>query len=308
MKFTHRVLLAAVTAFSAISAIHASAAPEDQLKTLAEFRFAYAQSLRQGNIDSLAGYYAENIRLMAEFQRTVVGRTDAFSYYRAFAGRFEVQAYRRDVIDLLDLGTGWIESGTFVMKLTLKGGGRTYELNGKYLDLWEKAANGKLGLQAQAWNYDQSVEIGDDLRFTDVPAFVAAFHGRVPVTTDVRFELAAMGRLIEVAVTQHDAPLFSRFYADDAVLLPNYSVACRGRQEIDAYVVDHFQHLQVFEKLDIRNDRVEEWDGYVIECARHLASWKNGDSSGVSIGKNLRIWRREPNHSLKIVRQIGSYD
>jgi hypothetical protein len=39
-----------------------------------------------------------------------------------------------------------------------------------------------------------------------------------------------------------------------------------------------------------------------------VANWRNGESSGVGTGKNLRIWRREPNHSLKVVLSIGSYD
>ena len=64
----------------------------------------------------------------------------------------------------------------------------------------------------------------------------------------------------------------------------------------------------MFEKLDIRNDRIDEFDDVIVEYASHVANWRNGDSSGVNTGKNLRIWRRGPDHGLKIVLQIGSYD
>jgi hypothetical protein len=68
------------------------------------------------------------------------------------------------------------------------------------------------------------------------------------------------------------------------------------------------QHLPVFEKLDMRNDRIEVTGRYVIECASHVANWRNGESSGVNTGKNIRIWRREPDGALRIFLAIGMYD
>ncbi len=70
----------------------------------------------------------------------------------------------------------------------------------------------------------------------------------------------------------------------------------------------HVKELPVFEELDIRNDRIDNLGTFVIEYASHIASWKNGDSSGVGLGKNIRIWRREADHSLKLFRAIGMYD
>ena len=246
---------------------------------------------------------------MPEFQRTVLGRDHATKYYQALTDRFAVQTYRRDVIDFLDLGTRLVETGRFTERLVGKGQAPTYDLSGKYLDLWEKTADGRLLLVTQTWNYDHQVEQGEALRFADVPAVVAAFQRRTPVTDNISLELAALGYLIEATVTLHDAPVFSRLYADDAILLPNYGPLCQGRKEIDAYVAEHFhRQLSVFEKLDIRNDRIDALDGYVIEYASHVASWKNSGWSGVNSGKNLRIWRREPDHSLKIIVQLGTYD
>jgi ketosteroid isomerase-like protein len=219
-----------------------------------------------------------------------------------------VPACRREVIDVLDLGARVVEAGRFTARYARKSDGQKYELIGKYVDLWAKAADGSLSLITQAWNYDQGVPIGDELRFAEVPAITAAFQPRVPVTTNGRLELAALGLLIEKAVIQHDDLLFVRCYADDAIMLPNYGPACRGRAEIDAYAAPHFQHFSVFEKLDIRNDRVDEFDGIIVEYASHVANWRRGDSSGVNTGKNLRIWRRQPDHSLKIIVQIGAYD
>jgi len=124
----------------------------------------------------------------------------------------------------------------------------------------------------------------------------------------VSFELAALGLLHELAVQQHNATLWSRLYADDAILLANNGGLVVGRKAVDDYIAAHCPQLPVFEKLDLRTDRIEELGDYVFEYASQVANWRRGDSSGVSTGKNLRIWRREPDHALKIVLAVGAYD
>lgn len=307
MKFPGRLVLALGLALGLTLSTHATLT-DQQRSTLDAFRIAYAEGMERGSPESFAPHVAEDFRLMIEMQRTVMGRANTLLYYRALGGRFSVPVYRREIIEMLDLGSRVVEAGRFTARYMRKSDGQAYELIGKYVDLWAKAADGSLSLVTQAWNYDQGIPIGDELRFSEVPSLVAAFQARAPLTTSGRIEIAAMGLLIEKAVVQHDASLFSKCYADDAILLPNYGQAYRGRAEIDAYAVEHFAHFPVFEKLDIRNDRVDEFEGFVVEYASHVANWKNGDASGVNTGKNLRIWRREPDHALKIIVQLGTYD
>jgi len=307
MKLPARLVLAFGLALGSTLFTHATLT-DRQRSTLEAFRTAYAEGLERGRPELFAPHVAEDFRLMIEMQPTVVGRANALLYYCSLGGRFSVPAYRRQIIEVLDLGSRVVEAGRFTARYMRKSDGQAYDLIGKYVDLWAKAADGGLSLVTQGWNYDQGIPIGEELRFAEVPSLVAAFQARTPLTTSARLEIAAMGLLIEKAVVQHDASLFSKCYADDAILLPNYGPAYRGRAEIDPYAVDHFAHLPVFEKLDIRNDRVDELEGFVVEYASHVANWKNGDASGVNTGKNLRIWRREPNHSLKIIVQLGAYD
>ena len=146
------------------------------------------------------------------------------------------------------------------------------------------------------------------LRFTELPSVQIALQGRVPVKDNISFELAALGLLLEKAVSQHDARLWSQFYTDDAMMIHSFAPLDNGKKAVDSFIESHVKTLPVFEKLDIRNDRIDVSGDYVVEYASHVANWRNGDSSGVSTGKNIRIWRREPDGSLKIFRQIGMYD
>jgi len=110
--------------------------------------------------------------------------------------------------------------------------------------------------------------------------------------------VAAFNGLMEATVSQHDAKIWSQFYSDDGILFSKGNPLNEGRKAIDEYL----------EKLDIRNDEIDYLGTYVIEYASHVANWRYGESSGVNTGKNIRIWRRGPDGSLKMFRQIGSYD
>jgi ketosteroid isomerase-like protein len=241
-------------------------------------------------------------------QPTVFGPANAAAYHRAFLARFTVLDYARTSAGQFDLGSRVVEIGRFTQQLTHKDTGATFDVIGKYLDAWEKLPDGMLRLITAAWNADTWLPQAEMFRFPEVPSVRTAFEPRAPIDTEVAFELAALGLLHEAAVVQKNAGVWSRFFADDAILLANNGGFHAGRDAVDDYIAAHCPHLPVFEKLDLRNDRIEESGDYVFEYASQVANWRNGESSGVGTGKNLRIWRREPNHALKVVLSIGSYD
>ena len=161
----------------------------------------------------------------------------------------------------------------------------------------------------EAWNYDQYYgEIHEALKVDEVPSVHVAFQPNVLINNNISFELAALNRLLDATVTQHDGNTWSQYYCDDGILMPSNHPICQGKKSIDEYINMHVNELPVFEELDIRNDRIDNLGTFVIEYASHIASWRNGSSSGVGLGKNIRIWRREADHSLKVFRSIGMYD
>ncbi|HEX2862541.1 MAG TPA: nuclear transport factor 2 family protein [Lacunisphaera sp.] len=280
------------------------------LAILAQYRDRHVQGMRSGDASLLsAAAVAENVRLMPVSQPTVFGSANAAAYYQAFLARFAVDACTRTSAGQFDLGTRVVEIGRYTQKLTRKSTGEAFELTGKYLDAWEKRPDGTLQLVTAAWNHDTWQPAAEAMRFSEVPSVRTAFEPRAPIHSEVSFELAALGLLHEAAVVQHDARLWARLYSDDAILLANNGGLHAGRQAVDAYIATHAPELPVFEKLDLRIDRIEELGDYVFEYASQVANWRRGDASGVSTGKNLRIWRREPGgHSLKIILAIGAYD
>ncbi|GAA0550019.1 hypothetical protein GCM10009415_34940 [Chitinophaga japonensis] len=260
------------------------------------------------NPGALQAFFADSIRLMPEFQKTVTRKENALLYYQALLSRFRILAFAMDAAEVLDLGGCLAETGKFSATLQLKSTGKAREVKGKYMHLWKISTGHAPRLLTAAWNYDHPLEMEAQLRFEAVPVTDVALQPHLPISSNIRFELAALNRLMEATVTQHDAPTWERFYADDGMFLYSRHAAVQGRQAINTFLEAHARELPVFEHLDIRNDRVDHLGDYVIEYASHIASWRTGDYSGVGLGKDLRIWRREQDGSLKIFRHIAMYD
>lgn len=275
---------------------------------LEQFRLDYIKSIVESNVSKLEIYYGENVRLMPEFQKTIIGKNNALDYHTAFSERFNVHKYTRNQVEVVDLGSKLLELGMFTIEMDLKSTGKEYSLKGKYFNVWEKTANGKLALITEAWNYNHHTEITEQLRFEKVPALQIAYQAHLPVNSNISFELAALNGLMERAFTQHDAKLMAQFYSDDAMFIYSYNPVYKGRKELDTFFEAHMKEMPIFEKLDNRTDQIDLLGEYVIEYGSHIANWRHGDSSGISTGKSLRIWRRAEDGSLKIFRQMAMYD
>jgi ketosteroid isomerase-like protein len=299
--------MACLLAAFSVSAALPSTSPQ-LTSTLGVMRASRIQAILEGNPEPLVAPCTGSTRLMTEGLPTVIGSANIEAYFRAFFARFTVRAYVCSDVQTWDLGARVAEFGRFTLQLAPKAGGAELSLQGKYLDLWEHDSGSGLRLAVIASNFDAWMPNGDILRFDGIPYVRVAMQARVPLDNDLSVELAAYNLLMQRALIEHDAALWSRIYADDAVLMPNNAPIAPGHAAIAAFIEAHCRELPIFEQLDLRNDRIEEAGGYIYEFASHIANWRSGASSGVSTGKNLRIWRREPDHALKLILQIAAYD
>lgn len=273
---------------------------------LDQFRRDFVQCQSDQKFERLSPYYADDIRFMPEFQKTVMGKKNAGLYLEAFARHFDVRNYERHDTEVIDLGERVIEIGFFTATLSPKTKQPT-AIRGKYLDLWKKN-NGKLSLLTQAWNYDQSLPWESEFRMDEVPSENVALQPHVLVNDNISFEITAINSLMENTISQHDGKTWSRIYSDDGSFLYSRTAPIVGRAALDSFFTEHAGGGVVFEKLVIRNDRIDDLGKYVIGYANHIAILRGDNWSGVNTGKDLAIWRRDSNGSLKIFRHIAMYD
>jgi ketosteroid isomerase-like protein len=310
-KLLRQLLLAASTVTSLTAA--AASSPDHALAreyrlSVDDFRARQVRAYLDGNPQAILEHLSDSVRLMPAYQKTVLGKTDAGTYYGAFLQRFTVSAYERRPIETVDLGERVMETGRFSMTLATKAAQDTHTFTGKYMDLWKKSGPGKLLLDTAAWNHDEAPTSADQLRFADVPSVHMALQARLPVRAGTSLQLAALGKLQESAIIEHDGRTWALFYADDAILLANHGPVVSGRKALDDYTIAHANALPVFEKLDLRTDRIDDLGKYVVEYATGIAIWRANEHSGVSLGKNIRVWRRDDDGTLQIWRAISMYD
>ena len=270
------------------------------------FNDKYVEMYEAEDFSIVANHYEDEVRLMPEFQATILSKANAEQYYTSFFDRFTVQKYDRKIFEVLDLGSRIFELGTFNM--VLSDVSDTINLEGKYVNIWHYKKNGQLALITEAWNYNHGVDFVEKLKFNEVPSVRMALEAHLPITDNISFEIAGLNALMERIITQQDGHLWSMFYDDEGMSLHSFVPMNIGREQIDDYLLKHAKELPVFEKLDIRTDRIDELDGYVIEYATAVANWRIDQYSGVSTSKNIRLWKRQKNGSLKILRIIAMYD
>jgi ketosteroid isomerase-like protein len=306
------LLAASLLASLATAAVTSAAEPREVARehraALDAYRTAITGAYLRGKPEGAVLPLAETVRLLPAYQKTVLGKADAANYYQAFLKRFAVSAYERQPIEVADIGQRVLEIGRFTMTIAMRGSGETHAHAGKYMDLWEKSADGALTLHTAAWNHDALPKIADQLRFAEVPSVHLALQARVPVTAGIHLELAALQKLEESAIAQHDGKTWALFYADDAIVLANHGTVVSGRKALDEYYERHAKALPVFEKLDLRTHQIDDLGDYVVEYSSGVVTWKMNEWSGVSLGKGILIWRRPAGGTPQIWRAISMYD
>jgi ketosteroid isomerase-like protein len=183
---------------------------------IGRFKSDFIKSMLNGDQVLLKPYYAENIRLMPEFQLTIMGKANALLYYQALHSRFEIQGYTRNELKILDLGKRILELGFFTMKMKSKSTGKLLEFKGKYQNIWGKSQSGNLTLLTESWNYNHQIEHPEQLKFSEVPAVNVALQAHVPINNPISFELAALNRFQEIVISQYDHKIWAQYYLDDA--------------------------------------------------------------------------------------------
>lgn len=279
-----------------------------QRATLDKFRADHRDSFLRGDLGPMAAHWADTVRVMPEYHPTLFGQANARAYYRAWFAHFEVTGCERTPINAIDLGPKVIEIGRFALTIAVKGQGQVHDLSGKYMEIWDETAGGRLELATVTWNFDRYPPIAQEFRFTGLSGVRQAMEAHLPIRDAVTFELGALLKLHEAAVVHRDGRVWAMHYTDDAVLLGNHQPAVEGRSAIDAHFARYVKDLSVFEKLDLRNDRADALGDHVIEYGSHVANWRRGDDSGVNTGKAIRVWRREPHGGLRILWSISMYD
>ena len=269
-----------------------------------QFEKVTLESLLHNEVSKRNSYYTDKTYLMGEYQKVLKGKSNLENYYQAFLKRFKVNSYEKQIVELLDLGNWMVETGTFEMNLTQKGTATTETYQGKYQNLWQREENGEWKVFAEAWNYNHPIE---DWSIFSFPELEVYDHLSVRLES-VPIQVLAHNSYSEEIISNHDDKKWAQLYDEQGMLLYSHSPLYNGKSAISAHLKEHVKTLPTFNTLDIGNFFLSELDEYIIELGNHYVDWSLGENQGISTGKNIRIWKKHPNGSIKVFRQTAMYD
>jgi ketosteroid isomerase-like protein len=261
-----------------------------------------------GDVDKRLTHYAADSVSGPDYQPRLYGPASIARYYKVLASRQRVSAYARRTTEIIALDDGsLLETGRFEIAYAPAAGGASQSHQGRYANLWRRQPDGALKLKAEVWGYFQRV---DDPASYSLGEAGASGRAAPPGDPVVEAELAKLNALDAEAVKTHDAPAKVVRYADDAIYMPFADTPKVGIDEIRAHLTRYTDQGRgaTFDSVRVWNEGFEVLDGYVVEYPKFEVRWRAGTDSGVVSGGGLRLWRRDADCSLKMLRQIATHD
>ena len=306
--FTATALVAAALSSPAAQAQSCTPAAREEASPalsneLAVLNADLAAARAAGDVERLIRHFALDSIVMPEHQQRLYGANQARGYYTALFSRLGITDYSAKTADIVPLDNGALEWGTFELAYAPGPITDAQTLAGKYMQLWRRQDDGTLKLQAETWGF--LTPLGDAATHwvVDAPsASIAAPEGDPAIAV----ELAALNAADAEAVRTHSAARID-LYAADAVYLPFAAGPQVGLPAIRAHLVPYIEAGRGAEFEDVRvwHDSFEAIGGYIVEYSNFEVRWRAGEASGVSSGGGLRLWRREADCSLSLLRQAG---
>jgi ketosteroid isomerase-like protein len=261
-----------------------------------------------GDVDRRMLHYAADSISNPDYQPRLYGPGSIARYYRVLASRHRVIAHTRRTTEILPLDDGSVlETGRFELTRAPRAEGVSHSHQGRYAHLWRRQPEGALKLKAEVWGYFERIENPASYSLGE-----REVSGRAAPSGDpaVEAELGKLNMLDAEAVKAHDAAAKIARYADDAIYMPYADTPKVGIDEIRAHFVRYTEQGRgaTFESVRVWNEGFEVLGGYVVEYPKFEVRWRSGQDSGITSGGGLRLWRREADGSLKMLRQIATHD
>jgi ketosteroid isomerase-like protein len=256
---------------------------------------------------SFLAFYDENVISMPEYQPMMRGINEVRSFYTEIFERQDVKSYRRQTEEVIHVGNTIIEIGTFRKEYALLKSDTILTLNGKYCNIWNVRENGGLKIKGEIFGFFHPV---DSPQHFVVNLQTRAGESEIYPVDQVPIELRAYNALMEKYVKNGEGALRSQFFTDDGKFMPFAHPTVTGMNELKPYLVAYDTHGEgfKFDSISVYTYYYEYFDGYVLEYPKFKVKWSTPTSSGRAEGKNVRIWKRQKDRSLKLYLEISTHD
>jgi len=101
----------------------------------------------------------------------------------------------------------------------------------------------------------------------------------------------------------------SKFFTEDGIFMPFADTTVTGMKEIKPYLIAYSSRGTVrIDSVMCYTYDFEYANDYIIEYDMFKVRWSFPDRSGRTEGKGIRLWKRQPDKSLRLYREIGTHN
>lgn len=264
---------------------------------------ALAAAHVSGDATNLADFYLPDARCFVDAQPMLRGRAAILAYRQRMQERRRTRELAFAPLGRVDLGSTSVAYGTWTAQRQWADGAAE-RAEGNYIHAWRGRR-----LLAEVMGYAARRARPEQDHVAELAP--AEDAGVPPPGGDpaVAAELAALNARIASGVANHDADKRLSVYADDAVLMPFAERPLRTRAVFEPYLRAYVANGSGASfKVKVYNDGFEVLPGHVLEYSRFRVDWRAGQDGGVVSGGGLRLWRREPDGTLRMRLEGGTHD
>jgi ketosteroid isomerase-like protein len=282
-------------------------AGQNDLKAqLEKLKSIFIASYINENAEERMKYYAPDAVSMPEYQPVIKGINAIKEYYIEIFKRQQIRAYQKEIVEIADLKEIVMETGIFTIDYTPAVGTSPVTHTGKYMNVWKVQKDGSLQLHAEAWGYFRHIE--DPAVFYVNIENMGSDSPQGP-ETNISFELKALNALMENAVRSRNGRFQAEFYTEDGIYMPFADTMKVNKENIRQHLIGYTSGGNVmFDSISVYTDEFIPLDGYVIEYSRFFVKVRASGTLHIVKGKGIRLWKRMPDCSLKLHRQLGMHD
>jgi ketosteroid isomerase-like protein len=260
------------------------------------------------DLQRLMTHYTSNAMSMPEYQPTLEGAEAIKLYYAEMFKRYPIFTFDKQQQEVIVMDHHVAEFGTFTLTYGSKNNADGKVETGKYFNIWVMLPDNSLKIEAESFGYFRNVTNPSDLIIKAASAIKSEKQQTDQSAKSIGFQLEALNTLMEKAVTNRDASLRADYFTTDAVFMPFADSSKVGLKNISEHLIAYNVGNVTIDSISIYNTGFVMDELYVIEYPRFYVQWRLPEMKGTSQGKGIRIWRREPDCSLKIFREIGLHD
>jgi ketosteroid isomerase-like protein len=256
------------------------------------------QAERNADLETFIGFYDPHAIVMPEYQPPISGMKGVRGYFSEVFKRIVVRDSELTISEVLDFDSTLVEFGTFVKHCSIADSGFT--LQGKYCNVWSRQSNGNLKIKGECFGYFHPVD-------NPLP-FVVNVQGDLTARAGHSFELKAYNALMEKGVKTRDGSVRADFFTDDGVFYPFADSAVVGMKSLRPYLIEYSGGNVTIDSISCYTLHHEQLKDAVLEYDAFHVVWEVPGVKGKTEGKGIRIWKRMPDLSLRLYREIGTHN